>query len=1062
MQLVSAQEADTPSASSFQLNTALFSSTSALLAQLKLNNPKVAETYPAQGRVSYEHVDIMWGVLHQSMHMHNMCCSVGMLWGHVEETLAQAKHVAGSTSPFPSIFSLPNGERAYISPRFVTYEEGSSDDPEERPPSLQTQAIIRELKKSFREELEPIHDRLERLEGSQTNATEEDHAENGSDQTPNQRQNPRQGRVQQVDDNLTNIKVAIPSFQGRTDPDATCARGLKRSSVKVQELVCSSFQLNDADTPSSSSTQLIKALISSTSSSSTQLIKALISSTSALLAQLKLNNLEVAESVLRQLEAVLHLGGGVLSMCMACGTFTHERAYISPRSVTYEEGSFRQAISYHLACAKEEEHELGDLSLARLKLMNLNAAPQFSSTSALLAQLKLNNPEVAETYPAQGRVSYEHVDIMWGVLHQSMHMHSICGNLGMLWEFAYNIPRSVPFEETMFRQVTSYHMVIRASIMDYTSDKNQSVQQLSNLQMQVLTREMKRVIKAEFESIHASLDRIDGGGFQSVHDEQKNAEDDIKFTTNGEILVVKRSLNMQPSQDDQQRENIFHTRFHVNDKVCIVIIDTGSCTNVASTLMVEKLGRPWQYDKRVLHDCFTNRYSFTHEGRRVILAHLTLSQVSEDHVRMKASIEAWEVSKSKKACEEEKAKSKELSDSTFSSTSSNLQEKKEMPYEIPKVFSGRNLDCDIRFSPLHTNLITYPWIYNVRRALSVYMLFIIRKDGCKSSDVTTSSSAHVADPEVLPQGPVTRSKAKQFREVLSLTCAKLLDSFDNLAGERTCAHGLKLSSVEAWELVCSSFQLHEADTLQLAHFSSTQLQNMFTSILTSRRYKEARFTGCPVSSSLPNKVKAIPIRRERVICPCGRTSGSTIGAGADVLTSHSATNMSPFEVKENLERRTQQYEKQANKGRKRVTFDVGDWVWVHFRKERFPAQQRLKILPRGDGPFQVLEKVNDNAYKLDLPGDYIVSATFNVSDLSPYDNSADLRTNPFQEGGDDVSTTMPTKVADPEVLPLGPITRSRARKFREVLSLTCPKLSDSFDDVGALDNKFFNVLDTDV
>ncbi|KAL4384648.1 hypothetical protein GQ457_15G016240 [Hibiscus cannabinus] len=80
MQLVSAQEADTPSASSFQLNSALFSSTSALLAQLKLNNPEVAETYPAQGRVSYEHVDIMWGILHQSMHMHSMCGSLGMLW----------------------------------------------------------------------------------------------------------------------------------------------------------------------------------------------------------------------------------------------------------------------------------------------------------------------------------------------------------------------------------------------------------------------------------------------------------------------------------------------------------------------------------------------------------------------------------------------------------------------------------------------------------------------------------------------------------------------------------------------------------------------------------------------------------------------------------------------------------------------------------------------------------------------------------------------------------------------------------------------------------------------
>ncbi|KAL4309288.1 hypothetical protein GQ457_01G020460 [Hibiscus cannabinus] len=101
-----------------------------------------------------------------------------------------------------------------------SYAARPSDEPEGQTPSLQVEAIIRELKKSFREELEPIHDRLERLEGSQTNTPEEDHAENGSDQTPNQRQNPRQGRVQQVDDNLTNIKIAIPSFQGRTDPDA--------------------------------------------------------------------------------------------------------------------------------------------------------------------------------------------------------------------------------------------------------------------------------------------------------------------------------------------------------------------------------------------------------------------------------------------------------------------------------------------------------------------------------------------------------------------------------------------------------------------------------------------------------------------------------------------------------------------------------------------------------------------------------------------------------------------------------------------------------------------------
>jgi hypothetical protein len=48
------------------------------------------------------------------------------------------------------------------------------------------------------------------------------------------------------------------------------------------------------------------------------------------------------------------------------------------------------------------------------------------------------------------------------------------------------------------------------------------------------------------------------------------------------------------------------------------------------------------------------------------------------------------------------------------------------------------------------------------------------------------------------------------------------------------------------------------------------------------------------------------------------------------------------------------------------------------RKERFPACKRSKVHPRRDGSFQVLERINDNAYKLDLPGEYNISATFNV------------------------------------------------------------------------------------
>ena len=93
------------------------------------------------------------------------------------------------------------------------------------------------------------------------------------------------------------------------------------------------------------------------------------------------------------------------------------------------------------------------------------------------------------------------------------------------------------------------------------------------------------------------------------------------------------------------------------------------------------------------------------------------------------------------------------------------------------------------------------------------------------------------------------------------------------------------------------------------------------------------------------------------------------------------------------------------------------------RKERFPAQRRSKMLPRGDGPFQVLDRINDNAYNLDLSGEYNVSATFNVSDLSPFDADSDLRTNPFQEGGSDADIK--------EEQTNGPITRARAKRMKK-------------------------------
>jgi len=59
----------------------------------------------------------------------------------------------------------------------------------------------------------------------------------------------------------------------------------------------------------------------------------------------------------------------------------------------------------------------------------------------------------------------------------------------------------------------------------------------------------------------------------------------------GAALVVTQILSVQMSEAESgQRHNLFQTRAEVEDKVCKVIIDGGSCHNLASKQKVDKLG----------------------------------------------------------------------------------------------------------------------------------------------------------------------------------------------------------------------------------------------------------------------------------------------------------------------------------------------------------------------------------------------------------------------------------------------------------------------------------------
>lgn len=65
-------------------------------------------------------------------------------------------------------------------------------------------------------------------------------------------------------------------------------------------------------------------------------------------------------------------------------------------------------------------------------------------------------------------------------------------------------------------------------------------------------------------------------------------------------------------------------------------------------------------------------------------------------------------------------------------------------------------------------------------------------------------------------------------------------------------------------------------------------------------------------------------------------------------------------------------------------FHVGDLVMVHLHENHFHVGTHHKLHDKKIDPFHILQKIGENAYKIELPSNMSISPTFNVANIFEY------------------------------------------------------------------------------
>ena len=99
------------------------------------------------------------------------------------------------------------------------------------------------------------------------------------------------------------------------------------------------------------------------------------------------------------------------------------------------------------------------------------------------------------------------------------------------------------------------------------------------------------------------------------------------------------------------------------------------------------------------------------------------------------------------------------------------------------------------------------------------------------------------------------------------------------------------------------------------------------------------------------------------------------------------------EARDSLEKAARRIKKYADRDRRPLEFQVGDKVFLKLTPQiwkKISSKTRQRgLIPKYDGPFEVIKRVGQVTYMLKLPERLKFHPTFHVSFLKPYHDDLD-------------------------------------------------------------------------